>query len=153
MRERKAPSAQVVRAQRLLVGGLIGGHAAALTAVGLMWALRGANAGATSAIAAAVTLAFYTVALGAQVMVADAAPKVVLFAWLASYLARVTVLGLALAVTLTQADRFAWLDPVALVVTTIAVVLGWIGFELHAYSKLRIPVFDPPDSSPGHGSM
>ncbi|HRL48429.1 MAG TPA: hypothetical protein PLK46_06665 [Propioniciclava sp.] len=144
MAERGKPSDNVLRAQRLLVAGLVGGHIAAFTSVGLFWALAGADAGITAAIAAAATIAFYAIALGAQVIVADAAPKVVLFAWLASYLARVTVLGLALAVTLTQAQRFTWLDPIALVVTTIAVVLGWICFELYAYSRLRIPVFDPP---------
>lgn len=149
MAERKKVSDNVVRAQRLLQGGLVGGHVAALTAVGLFWALSGPDSGATAAIAAAATIAFYAVALGAQLMVADAAPKVVLFAWLASYLARITVLGLALAIILTQADRFAWLDPIALVVTTIVTVLGWLGFELYAYSKLRIPVFDaPPERTP-----
>lgn len=153
MAERRPPSANVQRALRLLQAGLVGGHVAAFTAVGLFWAVRGTQAGITAAIAAAATIAFYAIALGAQLMVADSPPKVVLFAWLASYLLRVTVLGLALAVTLSQAERFTWLDPIALVVTTIAVVLGWLGFELYAYSKLRIPVFDPPGASTGSGSM
>lgn len=153
MAERKPPSDNVLRAQRLLIAGLVGGHVAAFTAVGLFWAFAGPDAGVTAAIAAAATIAFYAIALASQLIVADAAPKVVLFAWLASYLLRVTVLGLALAFTLTQAERFAWLDPVALVVTTIAVVLGWLGFELHAYSKLRIPVFDPPEASGGRHPM
>lgn len=127
------------------MGGLIGGHAAALTVVGAFWVLSGPYAAASAAIASAATIAFYTIALGVQVAVADAAAKTVLVAWLASYLARVTVLGLALAATLANADRWAWLDPVALVVATIAVVLGWIGFELAAYARLRIPVFDATD--------
>lgn len=148
MPDRERRSENVVRAQRLLQAGLVGGHVAALTAVGLFWALSGPDAAATSAIAAAATIAFYAIALGAQLMVADAAPNVVLFAWLVSYLARVTVLGLALAFVLTQANRFAWLDPIALVVTTIATVLGWLGFELYCYSKFRIPVFDPPPPPP-----
>lgn len=140
-----SPSAQ--RAQKLLVGGLVGGHVAALTVVGAFWVASGPNSAATAAIASAATIAFYTVALGVQLAVADASAKTVLIASLGSYLARVTVLGLALAATLTNADRWAWLDPVALVVATIAVVLGWIGFELWTYSRLRIPVFDPPDDS------
>lgn len=142
MLERRRPSPNAERAQRLLVAGLVGGHAAALTAVGLFWALRGPQAAASAAIAAAVTIAFYTIALGVQVAVADAAPKTVLVAWLASYLFRVSVMGLVLATVLVNAERWSWLDPVALVVTTIAVVLGWIGFELRAYSQLRIPIYD-----------
>lgn len=144
-------SVEAQRAQKLLVAGLVGGHAAAFTVVGLFWALAGTEAAASAAIAAAVTLAFYTIALAVQVVVANARPKTVLVASLASYISRVSVLGLLLALAVSQADRWSWLDPVALVVSTIAVVLGWLGFELHAFSKLRIPAYDltrdPPHSS------
>lgn len=141
-------SVEAQRAQKLLVAGLVGGHAAAFTVVGLFWALAGTEAAASAAIAAAVTLAFYTIALAVQVAVANARPKTVLVASLASYISRVSVLGLLLALAVSQADRWSWLDPVALVVSTIAVVLGWLGFELHAFSKLRIPAYDLPRDPP-----
>lgn len=141
----RRPSESSRRAQQLLLGGLAGGHAAAFAAVGLFWALRGAQAGASAAIAAAVTLAFYTIALAVQVAVADAAPSTVLAASLASYVARVSVLGVALAAVLANAQRWEWLDPVALAVTTIAVVLGWLICEVWTFSRLRIPAFDPPE--------
>ena len=144
-RGRRPLSENTRRAQSLLVAGLVGGHAAALTVVGAFWVFAGPNSAATAAIASAATIAFYTIALGVQVAVADAPAKTVLIAWLGSYLTRVTVLGLALAATLSKAERWTWLDPIALVVATIAVVLGWIGFELWAYSRLRILVFDPPE--------
>ncbi len=130
------------RAQQLLVAGLVGGHVAGLTVVGLFLALRGANAGATAAIGAAVTIAFYTIALAVQLAVADASPKVVLFAWFASYVTRVSILGLGLAAVLANAERWAWLDPVALFVSTIATVMGWLGLELWAFSRMRVPVYD-----------
>ncbi|MDO5534034.1 MAG: hypothetical protein Q4F65_05230 [Propionibacteriaceae bacterium] len=144
MAERRPLSPDAQRARQLLLAGLAGGHAAALTAVGLLWALRGAEAGATGAIGAAATLAFYTIALAVQLAVADAAPKVVLFAWFASYVTRVSLLGVGLAAVLANAERWAWLDPVALFVATISTVGGWLGLELFTYSRMRVPVYDDP---------
>ena len=126
----------------MLVAGLVGGHVAGLTVVGLFLALRGTNAGATAAIGAAVTIAFYTIALAVQLAVADASPKVVLFAWFASYVTRVSILGLGLATVLANAERWAWLDPVALFVSTIVTVMGWLGLELWTFSKMRVLVYD-----------
>jgi len=147
MRER-APRRPIIentrRAQELLVAGLVGGHVAALTVVGLFLALGGTQSAATAAIGAAVTIAFYTIALGVQLAVADASPKVVLFAWFASYVTRVSLLGLGLAAVLANAERWAWLDPVALFVSTIATVMGWLALELWRFSRMRVLVYDEP---------
>ncbi|MFT3877925.1 MAG: hypothetical protein QM708_16120 [Propioniciclava sp.] len=140
-------SANARRAQELLKAGLAGGHAVAFTVIGLFWVVSGPQAGATAAIGAAATLAFYTIALGVQLAVADASPKVVLFAWFASYVTRVSLLGLALAAVLANAERWAWLDPVALFTGTVGTVGGWLGAELWTFSRMRVPVYDPPDIS------
>lgn len=149
MAERARVSENTRRAQHLLVAGLAGGHAAALTVVGLFWALAGPESGATAAIGAAVTIAFYTIALGVQIAVADAAPKVVMGAWFASYVTRVTLLGLGLAAVLANSERWEWLDPVALFAATVGTVMGWLGVELWTYSRMRVPVYDPPDNRSG----
>ncbi len=149
MAERGPVSENTRRAQQLLLAGLAGGHAAALTAVGLFWALAGPQAGATAAIGAVVTLAFYTIALGVQIAVADAAPKVVMAAWFASYVVRVTLLGLGLAAILAHSERWEWLDPVALFTATIVTVMGWLGVELSVYARMRILAFDSPESRQG----
>lgn len=65
---------------------------------------------------------------------------------MASYVLRVTLLGLLLQVTVINAHRFIALDPIALVVTTIAVVVAWLSTEFWVYSRLRIPVYDEPDA-------
>ncbi len=142
--QRRPLSPHVRRAQQLLQAGLVGGHVAALTIVGLFLALGGPNAGATAAIGAAVTIVFYTIALGVQMAVADASPKVVLFAWFASYVTRVSLLGVGLAAVLANAERWAWLDPVALFVAVVGTVLGWLVLELFVYSRMRVPVYDDP---------
>lgn len=144
MAEKRKISDSTRRAQQLLIAGLVGGHAAALTVVGLMLVFRGPDAAATAAIGAAVAIAFYTIALGVQVAVADAPAKVVFVAWFASYAARVSLLGIALAAVLAQADRWVWLDPVALFAGTVGTVLGWLGLEVWRFTRLRIPVYDSP---------
>jgi ATP synthase protein I len=142
---RARPSDNVARAVALLKGGLIGGHLAALVVVGAFLVGRGAASAASAAVAAAVTLAFYTVGLAVQVAVADAPPSRVLFASLASYGLRVTVLGLLLAVSLSNAHLVGGMDPVAVVVATVAVVVCWLVGEFWVYARLRIPVHDPPE--------
>ncbi len=144
VRTRRPVSPHVRRAQQLLQAGLVGGHVAALTIVGLFLALSGPNAAATTAIGAVVTIAFYTIALAVQMAVADASPKVVLFAWFASYVTRVSLLGVGLAAVLANAERWAWLDPVALFVSVVGTVLGWLACELFVYSRMRVPVYDDP---------
>lgn len=139
---RRGPSANTRRAQRLLMAGVAGGHAALLACV-VAFALAGGWPGALSAaIAGVVTIAFFTIGQAVQVVVADAPARRVLIASLASYVLRVTVLGLLLALALDNADRVAWLDPVAVAATTIAVVIGWLAVELWVYSRMRIPVYD-----------
>ena len=84
-----------------------------------------------------------------QVMVSDADPKVALVAALVSYVARVTVMGMVLAVVLFNADKFEWLQPVAVVWGVFVVLFGWLATELWVFSRLRIPVYDPPDEVHG----
>ena len=64
--------------------------------------------------------------------------------WFASYVTRVSLLGLGLAAVLANAERWAWLDPVALFVSTIATVMGWLALELWRFSRMRVLVYDEP---------
>ena len=137
------------RAQRLLLGGAAGGHLAAFSCVVAFWLVSGASAGVSAAVAAAATLAFYIVGLAVQVAVADAPPRRILIASLLSYLARVGLLAALIAWVATQPHVLALLDPIAIVVTTIGVVLGWLAAEVWTFSRLRIPVFDPPTDTAG----
>lgn len=141
---RRRTSDNVLRARRLLAGSAAGGHAGALVVVAVFWLLEGPASGISAALAAVVTLAFNMIGLGVQVLVADAPTKTVMIAALASYGLRVSVLGMVLMVVLSNADRFALLDPVAVVVATTVVVFTWLAAEFWTFSRLRIPAFDPP---------
>jgi len=146
MAERPA-SGNVTRARRLLTGAAIGGHVVGLVCVLAFWLARGPASGISAAVAAAVTLAFSIIGQAVQVLVADAPAKTVMIASLASYGGRVSVLGIVLLLALDNAERVAAMDPVAVVVTTIAVVFGWLTAEFRVYSRLRIPVFDEPEET------
>lgn len=138
------PTANRRRALRLLTGAAIGGHLAALVCVVGFWLARGPASGLSAAIAAAVVLAFSIIGQAVQVLVADAPAKTVMVAALASYGGRVSVLGIVLMMALSNSARFVAMDPIAVVVTTIGVVIGWLGAEFRVYSHLRIPVYDEP---------
>ena len=130
------------RAQQLLVGGATGGHLALLLAVLGFAAASGLSAALSAAVAGVVTIAFFMIGQAVQVLVADAPARRVLIASLASYGLRVSVLGGLLMLALANSAQIAWLDPIAVAVTTIAVVVGWLSVELWKYSRLRIPIYD-----------
>lgn len=142
------PSANRQRALRLLTAGVIGGHLAGLMCVVAFWAFGGLESGMSAAIAAVVVIAFSTIGHAVQVLVADAPAKTVMIAALGSYGGRVSILGILLMLALDNAERFAAIDPVAVVVTTISVVMAWLSAEFWAFARLRIPVFDDPPQGP-----
>jgi hypothetical protein len=142
----RQPGANQLRARRLLLGGLAGGHLTAVVAVVACWVAGGLLAGVSAALGAFVTLAFFTIGQGVQVLVAEAPPKQVLLAALASYGVRVSALGLLLMLALAHPERLGALQPVPVVIGTIAVVVGWLAGEIRVHSRLRIPVFDSNDA-------
>lgn len=148
----KPLSILTARALTLLKAGVAGGHIAAIVVTGVVWATRGAYAGLTAAVAAVVTLTFYTIGQAVQVAVANSSPVLILLASIASYGIRVGSLGVALNWALTNPDVVGELDPVAVVGATLAVVVGWLAVEIWAFNRLRIPAFDPPEQNVIHNS-
>lgn len=140
----RGPSGNVLRARRLLLGGAAGGGAALAVAVAVFGLVGGVDAVLSALVAGLVTLGFFAVGQGVQVLVADAAPVQVLLAALLSYLGRVIGLGVLLWFALADPARSAAIDPRAVVFTTIGVVVGWLAVQFWVFSRLRIPVFDPP---------
>ncbi len=146
-RTRRGPSGAVKRARSLLFGGAVGGHVAAVIVVAASWLLGGPQYAASAAVAAVLVLAFNIIGHAVQVMVADADVRLVLMAALISYTARVSVMGMVLMLVLTNADRFGWMQPAAIVWGVVVVLFGWLGAEFWVFSRLRIPVYDPPEES------
>ena len=145
---RRRGSANRDRVRRLLVGGALGGHIGLFLAVGAFLIFDSPRAAAWAAIAGAVTILFFVIGHAVQVAFADADPKAVLVATMASYIIRVTALGMVLAVVLANADGFASMHRVAVAVATISVVVTWLAAEIATYARLRVPIYDEPSDQP-----
>lgn len=136
------------RALRLLVGGLLAGLAAGVVVSLGFWVGRGPASALAAVVTMLVVIGFFAVGQGLQAAVADASPRVGLVVALGSYAVRVTLLGVVVLGSLGGPDRVSGADPVAVVVATIAVTIGWVSGEVAAYHRLRIPVFDSLEGSP-----
>lgn len=145
-RPRAHRSVHVERARKLLLGGLVGGVAAAVLSMigfGVGMGLRGL---ASAALASVMVLFFYSVGQLVMVRFADAGARLLLSVALASYTGRVLVLGLVLLLYARFADRFPVL-PVVVFLSTVAVVVGWLVVEVIVFSRLRISVYDANDEA------
>ena len=140
------PSVHVVRARKLLYGGLVGGVAAAVLSMvgfGFAYGLRGLG---SAALASVMVLFFYSAGQLVMVRFADAGARLLLSVAMASYTSRVVVLGLLLLVYARFADRFP-IIPLVVFLSTVAVVVGWLVVEVVVFSRLRISVFDANDAA------
>jgi hypothetical protein len=147
------PSIHVIRARKLLLGGAVGGvSAAALCLIGFTIGY-GTSGLISAALASAMVLFFYGVGQYVMVIFADAGARTLLTVSMCSYTARVVTLGLVL--VLYNGHREAWptLRPMAIFVTTIIVVAGWLIVEVFVFSRLRIGVYDTEYSPPGKGVL
>ena len=145
-RARSRPSVHVERARKLLVGGLVGGVAAAVLCMvgfGIGMGLKGL---ASAALASVMVLFFYSVGQLVMVRFADAGARLLLSVALASYTGRVVLLGLVLLLYARFSDRFP-VNPLVVFLSTIAVVVGWLVVEVIVFSRLRISVYDANDEA------
>jgi hypothetical protein len=130
-------------ALRLLGGGLVGGGITWVVAVAGFLAARGPQSLAVVGSAGAVTILFFAAGQLVQVAFADSDTLSLMVATLVSYAVR--VVGLAV-FAIGAGVWLPELDPVAMAITMIAVVGGWIGVEIWVFVHLRIPSFDPPQA-------
>ena len=147
------PSIHVVRARKLLLGGAVGGVTATLACLIGFTIGHGETGLISAAVAAAMVLFFYGVGQYVMVLFADAGARTLLMVSLCSYSARIVSLGLVL--VLYNSHREAWptLLPMAIFVTTIIVVAGWLIVEVFVFSRLRIGVYDTEYSPPSKGAL
>ena len=126
-----------MRARKLLLGGAVGGLAASLLCLvgfGIGYGGRGLG---SAALAAAMVLFFYGVGQCVMVLFADAGARTLLAVSMCSYTTRVVVLGLVLVLYNRNRESWPTLVPMAIFVTTIAVVAGWLAVEIFVFSRLE----------------
>lgn len=136
------PSTHVVRARKLLLGGLSGGLAATVICLAVFFLIHGVRGMLSSAGAAAIVLLFYAIGQYVMVRSADAGARTLMTVSMASYTVRAIVLGLVLLVYEDNRDAWTALVPIAVFATIIAVVVGWLVVEIFVFSRLRIGVYD-----------
>jgi hypothetical protein len=145
------PSIHVIRARKLLLGGLVGGVTAALLSLVGFGLGYGWSGFISAALAAAMVLFFYGVGQYVMVLFADAGARTLLMVSMTSYTARVVILGLVLLLYSKYHEVWPTLRPMAIFVTTIAVVAGWLIVEVFVFSRLRIGAYDteyvPPSNT------
>lgn len=146
------PSVHVVRARKLLVGGAVGGVTAAVLAIAAMTVGYGRSGLLSALLAAAMVLFFYAVGQLVMVLFADAGARTLLMVSMMSYTARIVILGLVLLAYTKNADQWPQLTPIAIFITTMAVVAGWLVVEVWVFSRLRIGVYDTEYVSPSKES-
>jgi hypothetical protein len=145
------PSIHVIRARKLLLGGAIGGVAVALVSLAGFGIGYGWSGLISAALAALMVLFFYGVGQYVMVLFADAGARTLLMVSMVSYTARVVILGLVLLGYSKYHEVWPTLRPMAIFITTIAVVAGWLIVEVFVFSRLRIGAYDteyvPPSNS------
>ena len=146
------PSIHVIRARKLLLGGAVGGLAATALCLAGFTLGYGGSGPVSAALAAAMVLFFYGLGQYVMVLFADAGARTLLTVSLCSYTTRVVVLGLVLVLYNRYHQSWPTLVPMAIFVTTIAVVAGWLIVEVFVFSRLRIGVYDTEYVPPPGGA-
>ncbi len=141
------PSVHVRRAQKLLLGGAVGGLSATVACLAGFGIAYGASGVVSAAVAGVLVLLFYAVGQYVMVLFADAGARLLLSVALFSYTTRVLLLGLALLVYQRNADAVT-LDPMAVFLTTVGVVVGWLVAEVWVFTRLRVGAFDAEYAAP-----
>ena len=141
------PSVHVRRAKKLLLGGAVGGVAATVLCLVGFGIAYGASGVVSAAVAGVLVLLFYAVGQYVMVLFADAGARLLLSVALFSYTTRVLLLGLALLVYQRNADAVT-LDPMAVFLTTVGVVVGWLVAEVWVFTRLRVGAFDAEYAAP-----
>jgi hypothetical protein len=86
-----------------------------------------------------------------MVLFADAGARTLMAVSMASYTGRVVILGLVLLSYFNNRSSWPSLIPLAVFVTTIVVVAGWLLVEVLVFSRLRIGAYDTEYVGPGEG--
>ena len=139
------PSPNRERATRLFVGGLVGWHGG-LALAAITGVVIGGTIGLLSAlIGAALAVAYYAIGQGVQMQYADAPPRTLRAASVASYVVRVSLLGGLLWASIVWPTITSALDARGLFAGIVLGVLGWLSGLLVAFRRLRVPTFDEAD--------
>lgn len=132
---------------QLLRGSLVPTAAVALVCV-VVGFFSSPKAAYSAAFGAALVIFFFSATLLVMKRTADLAPTTVMMIVMATYTFKVVVLGVAM-FALRDAS---WVSGYAVGVTITVCALIWLFFEMRAYKRLRIFVYDVDASNTGNAA-
>lgn len=146
-RTRSGRSVHVQRALKLLYAGLIGGVAAAIASMIVFAALEGSRGLWSAGLGAAMVLFFYAAGQLVMVAFADATARQLMLVSMVSYTGRIVLLGALLMVINLNRENWTSIHAMAVFITAVAVVVGWLVVEVFVFGRLRIGIYDEPNDS------
>lgn len=139
------------RARQMMLGGVVGGHVAGLTVIGLSLGIGGADALLTSALGFAAVVVFYAIGQALEVVASELDPMQGMALVLISYAVRVIGIAAGLWALFGLPAVAPRIVDGWLLLAVVATVLGWVSGVVLVASRQRVPVYDeeyqPPVSS------
>lgn len=151
-RAASGPSVHVVRARKLLYGGLVGGLVAGVICMLVFTVVDGLPGLGSSALGVGMVIFFYAVGQLVMVRFADAGARTLMAVSMTSYTGRIVILGLILLLFSKNRDTWTGIDANAIFIATIAVVVGWLAVEVWVFRRLRISIYDTEYTAPDTAS-
>jgi len=127
----------------MLRGALLGSHLAMVATAIACGALGGTVAAANALVASALVVAFFASGQAVQMLAGELANSSAMALVMLSYLARVTLLGLALAFAMTHQDRLEQVfDRGAFMAGATSALMGWLAGIFVANARQHVFVYD-----------
>lgn len=131
----------------LLRRSLTVGAAAAVVCLVVAVVMGGLNALLSALLGSLMVLVFFGARLLVMRRTARSNPQMVLVAALGVYTVKIVLLGVAMILLM----GVSWVVGPALGLSVIACAVAWLAAEMHAFVKLRVPVFGSGDAAPRDG--
>jgi xanthine/uracil permease len=131
----------------LLRGSLLPTLVAAVVCIAIA-VPAGAAAVAGAAFGSALVVVFFSIGLVVMRRTARLNPDAVMGVVMLTYVLKVA----ALAVVLVLFRDASWLDPRYFALGALGCTFVWLGFEMRAFTRLRVLVTDPPAQARSHSA-
>lgn len=139
------------RAREMMIGGLIAGHIAGLTIIGLALALSGGGGALTAALGFAAVVIFYSIGQAIEVVASELEPFQGLGLVLVSYAVRVVGIAAGLWGLLSLPAVAPHISDGWLLLSVAGTVIAWVTGVVFVASRQRVPVYDHEYEPPSPG--
>lgn len=136
----------------MMVGGLVLGHAAGITVLGLALVLGGGDAAVTAALGFAAVVIFFSIGQFIEIIACELEPVQGMGLALVSYLVRVVGVGAGMYFILRNPAVAPHVQPGWLLLSMVATVIAWVSGVVLVATRQRVPIYDAEYVGPAAGS-